>query len=103
MLRPPFRVARNGEGCLTAGPPTVRRSGGIGNRLLAALPTADFDLLARELETVALRSVARNGEGCLTAGPPTVRRSGGIGNRLLAALPTADFDLLARELETVAL
>jgi CRP-like cAMP-binding protein len=32
----------------------VRRPGGIGNRLLAALPPADFDLLAPELETVAL-------------------------------------------------
>jgi CRP-like cAMP-binding protein len=29
-------------------------SGGIGNRLLAALPPADFDLLVPELETVAL-------------------------------------------------
>ncbi len=32
----------------------MRRPGGIGNRLLAALPPADFDLLAPELETVAL-------------------------------------------------
>jgi CRP-like cAMP-binding protein len=32
----------------------VRRPGRIGNRLLAALPPADFDLLAPELETVAL-------------------------------------------------
>jgi CRP-like cAMP-binding protein len=32
----------------------VTRPGGIGNRLLAALPPADFDLLAHELETVAL-------------------------------------------------
>jgi CRP-like cAMP-binding protein len=32
----------------------VRRPGGIGNRLLAALPTADFGLLVPELETVAL-------------------------------------------------
>jgi CRP-like cAMP-binding protein len=32
----------------------VRRPGGIGNRLLAALPPADFDLLAPELKTVAL-------------------------------------------------
>lgn len=32
----------------------MKRSGGIGNRLLAALPPADFDLLAPELETVAL-------------------------------------------------
>jgi CRP-like cAMP-binding protein len=32
----------------------VRRPGGIGNRLLAALPPADFNLLAPELETVAL-------------------------------------------------
>lgn len=30
------------------------RPGRIGNRLLAALPLADFDLLAPELETVAL-------------------------------------------------
>src|ERR1700688_4671821 len=29
-------------------------SGGIGNRLLAALPPEDFDLLVPELETVAL-------------------------------------------------
>jgi CRP-like cAMP-binding protein len=34
--------------------PAVRRPGGIGNRLLAALPPADFDLLAPWLETVAL-------------------------------------------------
>src|SRR5258708_22935063 len=34
--------------------PAVTRSGTIGNRLLAALPPADFDLLAPELETVAL-------------------------------------------------
>ena len=34
--------------------PAVRRPGGIGNRLLAALPPADFDLLAPGLETVAL-------------------------------------------------
>ena len=32
----------------------MRRPGGIGNRLLAALPPADFDLLAPDLETVAL-------------------------------------------------
>ena len=32
----------------------MTRSGTIGNRLLAALPPADFDLLAPELETVAL-------------------------------------------------
>jgi CRP-like cAMP-binding protein len=32
----------------------VTRPGRIGNRLLAALPPADFDLLAPELETVAL-------------------------------------------------
>lgn len=32
----------------------MRRPGGIGNRLLAALPPAEFDLLATELETVAL-------------------------------------------------
>jgi CRP-like cAMP-binding protein len=32
----------------------VTRPGGIGNRLLSALPPADFDLLAPELETVAL-------------------------------------------------
>jgi CRP-like cAMP-binding protein len=32
----------------------MRRPGGIGNRLLAALPPADFDLLAAELKTVAL-------------------------------------------------
>jgi hypothetical protein len=32
----------------------VRRPGGIGNRLLAALPPADFDLPAPELEMVAL-------------------------------------------------
>jgi CRP-like cAMP-binding protein len=36
----------------------VTRSGGIGNRLLAALPPADFDLLAPELETVALHQDA---------------------------------------------
>jgi CRP-like cAMP-binding protein len=34
--------------------PAVTRSGTIGNRLLAALPPADFGLLAPELETVAL-------------------------------------------------
>src|SRR5712672_1308991 len=34
--------------------PAVTRPGAIGNRLLAALPPADFDLLAPELETVAL-------------------------------------------------
>src|SRR5713101_4595025 len=34
--------------------PAVTRANGIGNRLLAALPPADFDLLAPELETVAL-------------------------------------------------
>jgi hypothetical protein len=32
----------------------VTRPGGIGNRLLAALPPADFDLLAPDLEKVAL-------------------------------------------------
>jgi CRP-like cAMP-binding protein len=32
----------------------VTRPGGIGNRLLAALPPADFDLLTPELDTVAL-------------------------------------------------
>ena len=32
----------------------MRRPGGIGNRLLAALPTADFGLLVPALETVAL-------------------------------------------------
>src|ERR1700722_19404556 len=37
-----------------SGPPAVTRPGGIGNRLLAALPPADFDLLAPWLETVAL-------------------------------------------------
>jgi CRP-like cAMP-binding protein len=36
------------------GSPAVTRSGGIANRLLAALPRADFDLLAPELETVVL-------------------------------------------------
>ncbi len=34
--------------------PAVTRPGTIGNRLLAALPPADFDLLAAELDTVAL-------------------------------------------------
>jgi CRP-like cAMP-binding protein len=34
--------------------PAVRRPCGIGNRLLAALPPADFDLLAPDLEKVAL-------------------------------------------------
>jgi CRP-like cAMP-binding protein len=37
-----------------SGSPAVTRSSGIANRLLAALPPADFDLLAPELETVAL-------------------------------------------------
>src|ERR1700682_1409664 len=37
-----------------SGSPAVMRHGGIGNRLLAALPPAEFDLLAPELETVAL-------------------------------------------------
>src|ERR1700723_3652332 len=37
-----------------SGSPAVTRPGGIGNRLLAALPPADFDLLAPELEKVAL-------------------------------------------------
>lgn len=32
----------------------MRPPGGIGNRLLAALPSSDFDLLGPELETVAL-------------------------------------------------
>jgi CRP-like cAMP-binding protein len=36
----------------------VTRPGGISNRLLAALPPADFDLLAPELETVALHQDA---------------------------------------------
>ena len=36
------------------GLPAVTRPGGIGNRLLATLPPADFDLLAPDLETVAL-------------------------------------------------
>jgi hypothetical protein len=31
----------------------VTRPGGIGNRLLAALPPVDFDLLAPDLEKVA--------------------------------------------------
>ncbi len=33
-------------------------SGAIGNRLLAALPPADFDLLVPELETVVLNQDA---------------------------------------------
>ena len=37
-----------------SGLPAVIRGGGIGNRLLAALPPADFDLLAPDLEKVAL-------------------------------------------------
>jgi CRP-like cAMP-binding protein len=37
-----------------SGSPAVTRPGGIGNRLLAALPPADVDLLVPELETVAL-------------------------------------------------
>ena len=37
-----------------SGPPAVTRPSGIGNRLLAALPSADLDLLAPELEMVAL-------------------------------------------------
>ena len=37
-----------------SGSPAVRRSGGSGNRLLAALPPADFDLLVPQLRTVAL-------------------------------------------------
>jgi CRP-like cAMP-binding protein len=37
-----------------SGSPAVTRPGGIGNRLLAALPRADLDLLAPDLETVAL-------------------------------------------------
>ena len=37
-----------------SGSPAVRRPGGSGNRLLAALPPADFDLLVPELKTVAL-------------------------------------------------
>jgi CRP-like cAMP-binding protein len=41
-----------------SGSPAVRRPGGIGNRLLAALPPVDFDLLAPELETVALNQDA---------------------------------------------
>ncbi|WP_018640881.1 Crp/Fnr family transcriptional regulator [Bradyrhizobium huanghuaihaiense] len=43
----------------------MRQVGGIGNRLLAALPSADFDLLAPELETVALledASISHNGD-----------------------------------------
>ena len=36
------------------GPTAVTRPSGIGNRLLAALPAADLDLLAPELEMVAL-------------------------------------------------
>ena len=36
----------------------MTRSGGIGNRLLSLLPVADFDLLAPELETVALNQDA---------------------------------------------
>ena len=45
--------------------PVVTRLGGIGNRLLSPLPRADFDLLAPELETVALDQdavVARAGD-----------------------------------------
>ena len=37
-----------------SGSPAVTRPGGIGNRLLAALPRTDFDLLAPDLEKVAL-------------------------------------------------
>jgi CRP-like cAMP-binding protein len=37
-----------------SGSPAVTRPGGIGNRLLAALPPADLDLLAPERQTVAL-------------------------------------------------
>ena len=37
-----------------SGSPAVTRPGAIGNRLLAALPPADVDLLAPELVTVAL-------------------------------------------------
>src|SRR5437764_610407 len=48
-----------------SGSPVVTRLGGIGNRLLSPLPRADFDLLAPELETVALDQeavVARAGD-----------------------------------------
>jgi CRP-like cAMP-binding protein len=38
------------------GLPSVRPPGGIGNRLLAALPASDFNLLEPELETVAVDS-----------------------------------------------
>jgi CRP-like cAMP-binding protein len=41
-----------------SGLPAVIPGGGIGNRLLAALPPADFDLLALSLETVALDQAA---------------------------------------------
>src|SRR5258708_21553069 len=36
------------------GLPSARPPGGIGNRLLAALPSSDLDLLGPELEMVAL-------------------------------------------------
>jgi CRP-like cAMP-binding protein len=48
-----------------SGSPVVTRIVGIGNRLLAALPPADFDLLAPELETVAFHQdavISREGD-----------------------------------------
>jgi CRP-like cAMP-binding protein len=50
---------------LCSGSPRVTRVGGIGNRLLAALPPADFDLLAGDLEAVALHQdaeISREGD-----------------------------------------
>jgi CRP-like cAMP-binding protein len=48
-----FSTALDEERRLVAGH-LVTRPGGIGNRLLSALPPADFDLLANGLETVPL-------------------------------------------------
>lgn len=50
---------------LRRGSPAVTPVDGIGNRLLAVLPPADFDLLAPELETVALHQdtvISREGD-----------------------------------------
>ena len=56
MFRPPFRDTPNGDGRgrFTADSRAVTPPAGTGNRLLAALPASDLDLLKPELEVIAL-------------------------------------------------
>jgi CRP-like cAMP-binding protein len=60
MLKPPFRDTPDGERRrrVTAGISPVTPGGAMSNRLLAALPAPDLNLLEPELETIALEQDA---------------------------------------------